>query len=123
MPFDKRMIGIPNRSEKAMIEIDLPPGWITLDHPAFRVADVGEPVLTYVAVLSAFEAAAINAQYNRQAQDELGTNLTAQGSDYVGQNIDEMAVEGAAQVKKLLEAIKQEGYFSSWVLIEACTID
>ncbi len=65
--FDKRMVGIPNRPEKGMIEIELPLGWIGHGHSAFRVADVGEPCLTYVAILSATEAAAINEQYEKRA--------------------------------------------------------
>ncbi len=49
--------------------------------------------------------------------------MAEEGEDYIGQNIDEIAVEGAAEVDELLEAIKQEGYFCSWVIIEECTID
>jgi len=46
-----------------------------------------------------------------------------QAEGYIGQNIDEIAVQTGAKVDELLEAIKQEGYFSSWVIIEECTID
>ena len=49
--------------------------------------------------------------------------MAEEGEGYIGQNIDEIAVQAAAQVDELLEAIKQEGYFSSWVIIEECTID
>jgi hypothetical protein len=121
--YDERMLGIPNRPEKGVIKIDLPMGWINHDHPAFRVADVGAPCLTFVAALSLFEAATINREYLRRAEDELRKHLAEEGDDYIGQNLDENAVSGAKRVEQLLEAIKEEGYFSSWVLIESCTID
>ena len=123
--WERRMIGVPNSPGKKTIEIDLTgaQGWPAAPVAHRRQADVGYPCLTYVTVLSAVEAAQINAGFKRQAQETLRANLAEEGEDYIGQNIDENAVRAAAQVDALLEAIKQEGYFSSWVIIEECTID
>ena len=124
--WDRRMIGVPNRPGKKTIEIDLPEGgesWTAASVAPRRQADVGHPVLTYVTVISAVEAAQINADFKRQAEETLRANLAEEGEDYIGQNIDEIAVQGGAEVDELLEAIKQEGYFSSWVIIEECNPD
>ncbi len=121
--WDRRMIGVPNRPDKKTIEIDLPDGWTAASVAPRRQADVGFPALTYVTVISAVEAAQINAGFKRQAEDTLRAILTEEGEGYIGQNIDEIAVQGGAEVDALLEAIKQEGYFSSWVIIEEVTID
>jgi hypothetical protein len=124
--WDRRMIGVPNRAGKKTIEIDIPDGgesWTTASVAPRRQADIGYPALTYVTVISAAEAAQINVEFKRQAQETLRSNLAEEGDGYIGQNIDEIAVQFAAQVDELLEAIKQEGYFSSWVIIEECTID
>ena len=121
--WDRRMIGVPNQPGKQTIEIELPDGWSAASIAPRRQVDVGHPALTYVTVVSAVEAAQINDDFKRQAEEELRTNLAEEGEDYIGQNIDEIAVEGGDQVDDLLEAIKQEGYFSSWVIIEECTID
>lgn len=121
--FDSRMLGIPNRPEKPVVEIPLPLGWGKDTEIPSRVADVGAPVLTYVTVYSAAEAAAVNARYREQAERMLRENLAARGPDYFTRHLDEAAVLGAAQVDRLLDAIRDEGYFSSWVLVESCTID
>lgn len=122
--WDRRMIGVPNRPEKKIIEIDLPLGWSAEALAPRRQADVGyPPALTYVAVISAVEAAQINADFKKQAEETLRARLAQKGEGYIGQNIDKNAVQGAAEVDALLEAIKQEGYFSSWVIIEECSID
>lgn len=121
--FDARMIGIPNRPEKGAVEIELPLGWTAAAIAPRRQADVGHPVLTYVTVVSAAEAAAINARYRREAEKRLRASLASKGPDYPGLHLDRGAVLGAARVDELLRAIEQEGYFSSWVLIEECTID
>ena len=121
--WDRRMIGVPNGPGKRTIEINLPEGWTAASVAPRRQADVGYPALIYVTVISAVEAAQINVGFKRQAQERLRANLAEEGEGYIGQNIDEIAVQAAAQVDALLEAIKQEGYFSSWVIIEECTID
>ena len=59
----------------------------------------------------------------REAQETHRDNWAEDGKGYIGQNIDEGAVQIAAKVDELLAAIKQEGYFSSWVIIEECTLD
>lgn len=118
------MIGVPNQPGKETIVIDLPPGWSAESLAPRRQADVGPPpALTYVTVISAVEAAQLNADFKRQAQATLRARLAEEGKDYIGQPLDEDAVLGAAQVEALLQAIRQEGYFSSWVIIEECTID
>ena len=121
--WDRRMIGVPNGPGKRTIEINLPEGWTAASVAPRRQADVGYPALIYVTVISAVEAAQINVGFKRQAQERLRANLAEEGDGYIGQNIDEIAVQAAAEVDALLEAIKQEGYFSSWVIIEECTID
>ena len=121
--WDRRMIGVPNGPGKRTIEINLPEGWTAASVAPRRQADVGYPALIYVTVISAVEAAQINVGFKRQAQETLRANLAEEGDGYIGQNIDEIAVQAAAEVDELLEAIKQEGYFSSWVIIEECTID
>ena len=122
--WDRRMIGVPKRPEKNPIEIDLPLGWSAESVAPRRRADVGCPsALTYVTVISAVEAAQINADFTRQAEETLRARLAEEGEDYIGHHIDENAVLGGAEVDALLEAINQDGYFSSWVIIEECSID
>lgn len=135
--WDRRMIGVPNQPGKKTIEVNLPEAgerWTADSIVPRRQADVGYSCLTYVTVLSAVEAAQINADFKRRAEETLRANLkqaqetlradwAEDGEGYIGQNIDENAVEAGARVDALLEAIKQEGYFSSWVIIEECTID
>jgi hypothetical protein len=121
--LDHRMLGIPNQPDRPVVEIPLPPGWGRDLEISPRVADVGAPVLTYVTVYSAVEAAAVNARYRQHAEQALQANLAAKGPEYLARHLDELAVQGAAQVDRLLDAIRQQGYFSSWVLVESCTID
>lgn len=121
--FDTRMIGVPNRPQKGAIVVDLPQNWPSGEVAQCRQADIGHRVLTYVTVVSAAEAAAINARYKAKAEETLRTNLAEKGPDYIGSNMDAIAVEDAVRVEEMLEAIKQEGYFASWVIIEECTID
>ena len=123
--MDRRIIGVPNRAGKKTIEIDLPEGeaWTASSVAPRRQADVGHPALTYVTVISAVEAAQINVDFKRRAEETLRANLAEEGEGYIWQNIDVHDVQIGAEVDELLEAIKQEGYFSSWVIIEECTID
>lgn len=117
------MIGVPNRSGKKTIEINLPETWTAAAVAPRRQVDVGYPALTYVTVISAVEAARINVGFKRQAEETLRVRLAGEGDGYVGQHMDELAVQSAAEVDALLEAIRQEGYFASWVIIEECDID
>jgi len=121
--WERRMIGVPNRPEKKTIDLLLPMGWTAASVVPRRQADVGYPALTYVTVISAVEAAQLNVGFKRQTQQTLRAHLAEKGEGYSGQHLDQIAVQAAAQVEALLEAIKQEGYFSSWVIIEECTID
>lgn len=121
--WDRRMIGVHNRPGGKTVEIPLPQGWTAASVVPRRQADVGHPALTYVTLLSVVEAARINADFKQQAEATLHSNLVEDGEGYIGQNIDENAVQAATQVDELLQAITQEGYFSGWVIIEECTID
>jgi hypothetical protein len=121
--FDRRMIGVPNCPGKLVEVVDLPPGWSADSIAPRRQADLGHPILSYVTILSRYEAARINAEFKQQAEERLRTRLAEKGPGYLGQNIDQQAVHGGVAVDKLLEAIAQEGYFASWVVIEECTID
>jgi hypothetical protein len=121
--FDRRMIGVPNCPGKLVEVVDLPPGWSAESIAPRRQADLGHPILSYVSVLSRHEAARINAEFKRQAEERLGAKLAENGPGYLGQNIDQQAVHCGVAVDKLLKAIEQEGYFASWVVIEECTID
>ena len=123
MMLDSRMVGIPNSPDRPVVQIRLPLGWGRDSEISARVADVGAPVLTHVTVYSAAEAAEVNARYRQQAEETLRTNVAAKGPDYLARHLDELAVQGAAEVDRLLDAIRQDGYFSSWVLVESCTID
>jgi hypothetical protein len=124
--WDRRMIGVPNRAGKKTIEVDIPEwgeSWPAASVAPRRQADIGYPALTYVTVISAVEAAQINVDFKRRAEETLRANLTEEGEGHILQHIDEDNGQFAARVDELLEAIKQEGYFSSWVIIEECTID
>jgi hypothetical protein len=65
--WSERLIGIPNRTYKAMVSIGLPLGWA--NGLSFRVADIGLSVLTEVAVLSEYEARAHNRHYRAEAME------------------------------------------------------
>ena len=117
--LDHRMLGIPSRAGQPLVELRLPLGWGRDSGVPSRVADVGAPVLTHVAVYSAAEAAAINERYREQA----ARALRERGPDYPARYLDEIALRTADQVDQLLEAIRAEGYFSSWVLVESATMD
>ncbi len=125
--YDRRMIGVPNQSGKKTIEIDIPAwggeSWTKASVAPRRQADVGYPVLTYVTVISAVEAAQFNVDFKRRAEETFRTNLAEMGEGHILQHIDEINVQFAARVDELLVAIKQEGYFSSWVIIEECNPD
>lgn len=121
--LDSRMLGLPSNPDRPLVQIQLPLGWGRDSQIPSRVADVGAPVLTYVTVYSAAEAAQVNARYRQQAEQTLRARLAADGPDYLARHLDELAVQGAAEVDRLLDAIRQQGYFSSWVLVESCTID
>ena len=133
--WDRRMLGVPNCAGKKTIEVNLDPtGWPAAPLAHRRLVDVGYPCATRVTVLSAVEAAKINVGFRKQAEENLRANLreaqetgrdtwAEDGKGYIGQNIDEGVVQIAVQVDELLEAIKQEGYFSSWVIIEECNPD
>jgi hypothetical protein len=116
------MIGVPNRETKKTIYAVLPEGWTAQAVAPRREANVGANCLTYVAVLSAFEAAGINDGFKKKAAEELRANR-AEKDGHLVRHLYENAVSGGAEVDKLLEAIKEEGYFSSWVIVEECTID
>jgi len=117
------MIGVPNKAGEKTIEVELPGDWSAGPIAQYRTADVGVPVLTEVAVLSAHEAASINATYKLKAEETLRSNLEAKGRGYLCQHLDEVAVHQAAEIEKLLAAIKQDGFGSSWVVIEEYTYD
>jgi len=124
MAWDRRMLGVPNQPGKPVIEVnDLPLPWLNESIAPRRQADVGHPAFTYVTILSAVEAKRMNEAFKKRAAEELRANLAAGGEDSIGRNIDENAVQAGERIDALLEAIRQDGYFSSWVIIEECTID
>jgi hypothetical protein len=115
---------VPNQPGKPVIEVnDVPLPWLAESIAPRRQADVGHPALTYVTILSAVEARRMNEVFKKRAAEELRANLAAEGEDSIGQNIDENAAQAGERIDALLEAITQEGYFSSWVIVEECTID
>ena len=109
--WDTRMIGIPNKPEKAMVEVGFPDDWINWREPPFRQVEVGYPILIYSAIFEAKEIKRMNTDYLRH-KEESASRIWPQGWRDQVKAIDEMLI-----------AIKQEGYFCSWVIIEACTPD
>src|SRR5688572_25274689 len=105
--LDHRMLGIPNHPDRPLVAISLPPGWGRDSEIPSRVADVGKPVLTYVTVYSAAEAAEVNARYRERVEQTMHANVAANGPDYIARHLDELAVQGAAEVERLLDAIRQ----------------
>jgi hypothetical protein len=119
--WSERLIGIPNRTDKAMVSIGLPLGWGK--DLSFRCADIGLPVLTEVAVISEHEAREHNRRYREEAMESKRKRIEKDGPEAFLLHLDESALSGADQIDKLLNQIQQVGYFASWVLVERCTID
>ena len=116
---DYRMIGTDGRSARAIILFGR--GWIaTMVGMGFglRAAEVGQPILTKVAVLSAAEAKAVNQVYRQDAEASLATAKTD-----ISASMARRALECAGSVDDLLAQIGEVSYFSPWVIIEQADID
>ena len=119
MSSDARMIGIDQHGQRAA-SISLEKGWLrVMEDQGFkvRVADVGGPVYSTVAVLSLVEATRINKVFEQQATEGL------QRSDALDRHLRLGDVQCAAQVKALLEGMGSVTYFSPWVIVETANID
>jgi hypothetical protein len=119
--WSERVIGIPNCTDKSMVPIGLPLGWE--NGLSFRVADIGLSVLTEVAVLSEHEARTHNQRYRAEAKESKRKRIAKDGPDAYLLHLDESALSGADQIDNMLDLIKQDGYFASWIIVERCTID
>jgi hypothetical protein len=113
------MIGTNGRSAR-----DIPlfaRGWIaTMEAMGFgqRTAEVGQPILTKVAVLSAAEAKAVNEAYRRNAEASLAAARNEVDASWARRDLD-----CAASVDDLLAEIGKVSYFSPWVIVEQADID
>jgi hypothetical protein len=79
------------------VVIDVPERWIAASVAPRRQVDVGHPTLIYVTVIDVVEAARINVDFKRQAEETLRVNLAEEGEGYIGKDMDELAVQGAAR--------------------------
>lgn len=121
--FDERMIGVPNVTQKPNVEIELPKGWAKFEPLDERQVDVNHPVLVFVATLSEFEARERNNRFRERTQQIMQEEIQENGEDSYTLHLQRSALAGADAVDQLLDQIKQDGYFASWVIIERCTID
>jgi hypothetical protein len=127
MSSDARMIGAYGSSAK---EIDLDRGWIvSMTKMGFgqRTADVGEPILTKVAVLSDFEAKKVNESYRIAIEADLKASEAdpkkTESAKVFVRDWYRSELECVARVDELLAAIGKVAYFSPWVIVEEANID
>jgi hypothetical protein len=83
-----------------------------------RTVEVGRPILTRVAALSAAEAKAVNTAYRQQAE----ANPAAATND-VGASMARRALDCAGSIDDLLSEIGEASHFSPWVIVEQADID
>jgi hypothetical protein len=116
---DYRMIGTNGRSARAIPLFAR--GWIaTMEAMGFgqRIAEVGQPILTKVAVLSAAEAKAINEAYRQKAEVSLAAARNDISASWARRELD-----CAGSIDDLLAGIGEVSYFSPWVIVEQAAID
>jgi hypothetical protein len=116
---DYRMIGTDGRSARAIPLFAR--GWVAaMEAMGFgqRTAEVGQPILTKVAVLSPAEAKAVNKSYRQKAE----ASLAAAGND-ISAGWARRELDCAASVDDLLSGIGEVSYFSPWVIVEQADID
>jgi hypothetical protein len=121
--FDTRMIGIPCDPQAPRIEIEMPGGWINVREPPFRMADIGETVLTFVAVLSEVEVRKRNQLFRQRVEESLRKCIEQDGPDSHRVRMDRSELAAADDVDRLVDSLSHGSYLSSWVVIEASTID
>lgn len=119
MSADARMVGVNQNGSRAA-SIPLEKGWLRLMKElgfTVRVADVGEPLLSTVTVLSVVEAARINKGFEQQATEDL------QRSNDLDRPLCLARLQCAERVAALLEKMGCTEYFSPWVIVETADID
>src|SRR5262245_46881487 len=105
MSADARMIGTDGSVIRV---IDLEKTWLTfIEDAGFkpRYADVGEPILTEVVVLSAVEASRINDAYRNAANTEMQRFESDPNKKEFLQHLASSRVECAERVSNLLAAV------------------
>ena len=113
------MIGV-DQGGGAAESIDLEKGWLrVMEEQGFneRVVDVGGPILSTVAILSAVEAARVNRVFKKRARAGLAD------STEIGRHLNFAEVDCARRVDELLARIGEVAYFSPWVIVETANID
>ena len=88
-----------------------------------RMADVGQPILSEVTILSVVEAARVNATYHREVAANLQQFEADPKRDEFFRHGYTCHVECAKQVDGLLALVGRVRYFSPWVIIEEADID
>jgi hypothetical protein len=119
------MIGTTGSSATEIINLER--RWIaTMIKMGFglRIADVGQPILTNVAILSSFEAKQVNESYRRYIEaDREAPESDIQDIQDIRKAWFQRRLECAMRVDELLAAIGDAGYFSSWIIVETADID
>jgi hypothetical protein len=125
MPSDARMIGTTGSSATEIINLE--PRWISsMSEMGFgtRIADVGQPCLTTVAILSFVEAKQVNESYRRYIEAaRKAPESDIQEIQAIRKAWFQGALACAMRVDELLAAIGDAGYFSSWIIVETANID
>ncbi len=122
MTADARMIGI-NQHGNIAESMCLDLGWVgVMKDQGFeaRVADVGGPLFSTVAVLSVVEVARINRVFKGRAAGELPRSRKS--GRHIGVH-DRMQIQCAERVEELLERIGRTQYFSAWIIVETANMD
>ena len=125
MPSDARMVGTTGSSATEIINLE--PRWISsMSEMGFgtRIADVGQPCLTTVAILSFVEAKQVNESYRRYIEEDRKTpESDIQDIQDIRKARYQRELECAMRVDELLAAIGKLSYFSPWIIVETANID
>jgi hypothetical protein len=124
MASDARMIGTGSSATEIII---LDKRWISsMTKMGFglRIADVGQPILTEVAILSSFEAKQVNESYRRYIEEyRKAPESNIQDIQDIRKHWFGRGLECGMRVDELLAAIGKVGYFSPWIIVETANID
>src|SRR5689334_17891182 len=118
MSADARMIGTDGNVLRI---IDLEKTWLRfMEDAGFkpRKADVGEPILTEVMILSAVEASRINDAYRNAANTEMQRFEADPNRHEFLRHLFSSRVECAERVSHLITAVGRVSYFSPWIIVE-----
>lgn len=122
---DARMIAIHQDGTRAE-SISIGEGWLSAMRSAGfeeRVADVGDMILTTIAILSAAEATRVNDSYKSAASEELRRCDADPKRDEYLRLMPLREVTYAARVEELLQRVGKVSYYSPWIVVETADID